>query len=451
MAGGKYNVISLFSGGMGLDLGLEATGRFRIVACVEKQSTFCETIRKNQGAGRLCPDLKVFEGDITGIDPERVLEGAGFAPGDIDLVVGGPPCQSFSTAGRRGTVQDPRGTLLWQFLRYVAVIKPRFFLMENVRGLLSAALRHRPIAKRPEKGGSPLAPEEEPGSVVRLFANDLQRIPDAVYHMDCFEVNAVNYGAPQIRERALFVGNRYNAVVDFPDPTHGRTEEPKDAPTLFATELSRREPWATLRDAIGGLKEEQPVVMDFSPRKKKYLSMVPPGSNWRGLPVEVQKESMGRAWFAKGGRSGWWRRLTFDLPCPTLVTMPNHASTSLCHPTETRALSMREYARIQEFPDAWEFAGKVSEQYAQVGNAVPTRLGRVAGDVIAQSLDALAQREWQPYAERPQAYRVVYVQSHVRTRQWYKSGETFVWEDGEDNGGACYAAPKTKRKVRIIN
>lgn len=340
---------------------------------------------------------------------------------------------------------------MWQFLRYVEFMKPRFFLMENVRGLLSAAIKHRPISKRPEKGGSALRSEEEPGSVVRMFSNDLQHIPEAAYHMDCFEVNAVNYGAPQIRERALFIGNKYNAVADFPDPTHGPSDESDESPTLFCGEPGGRKPWKTLRDAIGGLQDEHPVVMDFSPRKKKYLAMVPPGSNWRSLPREVQQESMGRAWIAKGGRSGWWRRLTFDLPCPTLVTMPNHASTSLCHPTETRALSIREYARIQEFPDEWEFAGKVSEQYAQVGNAVPTRLGQVAGDVISQSLDELARRKWEPYPQRPQAYRVVYIQSHVRTRQWYKSGETFVWEDGEENGEASYAAPKTKRKVRIIN
>ena len=451
MVSDKYNVISLFSGGMGLDLGLEATGRFRIRACVEKEPTFCETIRRNQRAGRLSPDLKIFEGDITEIDPKHVLEATGLAPGEVDLLVGGPPCQSFSTAGRRGSVQDPRGTLLWQFLRYVSFIKPRFFIMENVRGLLSAALKHRPISKRAEKGGTPLSPEEEPGSVVRLFANDLQHIPDAKYHMDCFEVNAVNYGAPQIRERALFIGNRYNAVVDFPDPTHGPGGESYDGPTLFCEEPSRHAPWKTLRDAIGRLQDEQPVVMDFSPRKKKYLGMVPPGSNWRSLPRDVQKESMGRAWLAKGGRSGWWRRLTFDLPCPTLVTMPNHASTSLCHPTETRALSIREYASIQEFPDDWEFAGKVSEQYAQVGNAVPTRLGRVAGDVIVRNMDELTQRKWEPYSQSPQPYRIVYVQSHIRTRQWYKSGETFVWEDGEENGEASYAAPKTKRKVRVIS
>ena len=133
--------------------------------------------------------------------------------------------------------------------------------------------------------------------------------------------------------------------------------------------------------------------MDFSPRKKKFLSLVPPGSNWRSLPVEVQQESMGRAWHAKGGRSGWWRRLNFDLPCPTLVTMPNHAGTSLCHPTETRALTLREYVLVQELPPDWEFRGTPSEQYAQAGNAVPVRLGKVAGNVIVAHLGTTAALE----------------------------------------------------------
>jgi DNA (cytosine-5)-methyltransferase 1 len=442
-----YKVISLFSGAMGLDIGLHRTGRFELVAAVEKERSFCDTIRANRAAGRLPESMKVFEADMALLDPFKVLAECGLEPGEIDVVVGGPPCQSFSTAGKRGTTQDPRGTLLWDFLRFVDAMQPRFFLMENVRGLLSAALRHRPLAERPDKGGTPLKRDELPGSVVRLFADDLQKIGGGPYHMDGFEVNAVNYGAPQLRERVIFIGNRFNGEFEFPDPTHGQS--PSDVVDLFTTSM-RLKPWKTLGDAIRNLDDPGAVIMDFSPRKKSFLKQVPSGSNWRSLSEDQQRESMGKAWFAKGGRSGWWRRLSYDLPCPTLVTMPNHASTSLCHPLEVRALTLKEYAAIQEFPKDWEFCGTPAQQYAQVGNAVPVRLGEVAGEVIAEGLDRLAARNWKPYAKPPQHYRVVYIQSHVRTRQWFKAGETFVWNDGEANRSATYEAPQTLRKVSAI-
>lgn len=440
-----YTVLSLFSGGMGLDVGLAKTGRFDLLGCVEKEPSFCATIRANQQAGRLGEKIRIVEADIKTVDARLLREELGLAPGELDLLAGGPPCQAFSTAGKRASVEDPRGTLLWDYLRFVAEFQPKFFLMENVRGLMSAALKHRPIRERPEHGGFALEPDELPGSVVRLFCDDLQNVADGNYHMDCFEVNAVNYGAPQIRERALFVGNRFNAVVDFPEPTHGTEADDEQHLDLFGAKPGKLLPWMTLRDAIGNLVEENPEILDFSPRKKAYLEMVPEGSNWRSLPEAVQKESMGVAWLAKGGRSGWWRRLTFDLPCPTLVTMPNHASTALCHPVETRALSLREYARIQEFPDDWQFCGTTSEKYAQVGNAVPVRLAQVAGELIAGHLDQLESRGWAAYPKGRESLRKIYVQSHIRTRQWFKNGETFVW--GEDESVPTYAAPKTKRKV----
>lgn len=445
----KYKVLSLFSGGMGLDLGLESTGCFATVACIECVSTFCNTIRLNQQKRRLPEDLRVIEADVSILRPETLLDILGLLPGEIDVIVGGPPCQSFSTAGKRGTTQDPRGTLLWDFLRFVEHIRPKFFLMENVRGLLSAALRHRPIADRPENGGPPLSDDEKPGSVVRLFAKDLASAKGSGYRLDIYEVNSVNYGAPQIRERVLFFGNLYNIPIEFPAPTHGPriVEHAKvSQPSMF--EDSSLLPWKTLGDAISNLREGNPTVLDFSPRKKGYLALVPPGSNWRSLPEEIQKESMGKAWYAKGGRSGWWRRLTFDLPSPTLITMPNHASTSLCHPTETRALSIREYARIQEFPDEWEFSGTVAEQYRQAGNAVPIRLGMLAGNVIAESLNRLSRGETSSsITSEP---RIIYLQSHVRTRQWFKNGKVFVWDDDATNGGAAYGTPKTVKKVKSL-
>ena len=443
MGSKSYTVLSLFSGSMGLDLGLEQTGRFKPLACVEMVPAFCETIRTNRDVGRISNrDLKVYEGDIRDLDPSLVMTELGLKPGELDLLTGGPPCQSFSTTGKRGTVQDPRGTLLWHYLRFVEAMRPKMFIMENVRGLMSAALRHRHIKDRPEKGGLPLEEDEAPGSVIRLFIKDLH---DA-YRLDCFEVNAVNYGAPQLRERAIFIGNRFNRLVEFPEPTHGQNEEKPatwfDGPAL--------EPFRTLGEALAGLDDPKPVVMDFSPRKKRYLAMVPPGGNWRSLPEDIARESMGKAYLAKGGRSGWWRRLSFDLPTPTIVTMPNHAGTALCHPTETRALTLRECARVQEFPDDWEFRGKTQEQYTQVGNAVPVRLGRVCGEVAAEGLDAIHRDCLKVVDGDNPPCRVVYVKSHIRTRQWFKAGKTFLWQDGEDNESVLYGSAKTHRKVREI-
>lgn len=432
----QFSVVSLFSGAMGLDLGLEATGRFRTLAVVEKVPAFCNTIRLNRDAGRVASrDLRVIEGDISSVDPRDLLNQLDLKPGELDLLVGGPPCQSFSTAGRRGTVQDPRGTLLWQFLRFVEVMQPKLFLMENVRGLMSSALRHRRIEDRPERGGSPLTQDEQPGSVVRRFVSDLH----GKYRLDVFEVNAVNYGAPQLRERVLFVGNRFGRVVNFPAPTHGPS--PVEDSPLSLDLFPALQPFRTLRDAIGDLREENPVIMDFSERKKSFLALVPEGGNWRALPEAVAQESMGRAFFAKGGRSGWWRRLTYDLPAPTVVTMPNHASTALCHPIETRALTLRECARIQEFPDEWEFTGSPAERYAQVGNAVPVRLGCVAGEVLARELDSVVQS---PRVKKPKAelVRVVYINSHVRTRQWFKNGKSVIWDSDSEESTTGRAAGK---------
>jgi DNA (cytosine-5)-methyltransferase 1 len=406
-----FRAVSLFSGAGGLDVGVASTGRFDLLACVELKASCCDTLRANHAAGHLgAAHTKIIQADLSLYDPYVLMQELGLRPGELDLLVGGPPCQSFSTAGRRRTVADSRGTLVWDFLRFVEALRPRYFLMENVRGLLSAALRHRPIAARPAKGGPPLSADEQPGSVIRLWAQDLAKISNGAYRVDCFEVNAVNYGAPQLRERVLLIGNREGRLVDFPAPTHGQ-----------------RPAWAphrTLRDALGGFIETDPVCMDFSPRKKAYLAMVPPGGNWRTLPAEMAQESMGRAFHAKGGRSGWWRRLSWDLPCPTVVTLPNHASTSMCHPEDVRALTVGEFAQIQEFPAGWVFTGSPAEQMAQVGNAVPVRLGTVAANTIAGYLD-------QPLARTPEpapAFRRVYLNSHVRTRQWYKAGQVFVWD-----------------------
>jgi DNA (cytosine-5)-methyltransferase 1 len=433
----KYSVVSLFSGAMGLDIGFHRTGHFNLLAAVEKVTPYCETIRKNIDAGRVgSKSTFVLNEDIKNVCPHALMETLGILPGDLDVLIGGPPCQSFSTTGRRGTVQDHRGTLLWDFLRFVDAFRPKFFLMENVRGLVSAALRHRPISDRPDKGGPPLEAEEMPGSVLRSFAGDLAV---SEYRLDCFEVNAVNYGAPQIRERLLCVGNRLGYRVDFPAPTHVHPEEAK---------MTGLPPFKSLGSVIGPLSPSDHEVMDFSPRKKKYLSFVPPGGNWRAMPVEIQQESMGKAFHAKGGRSGWWRRLSMDLPAPTIVTMPNHASTSLCHPEEVRALSLQECAAVQEFPADWEFEGTLQNKYTQVGNAVPVVLGEVAANVINDYLGGKISALREDLFEDDR-FRIVYVKSHIRTRKWFADGEACLWSSTE-NGTALTGTPVTLRRERVI-
>lgn len=423
-------VVSLFTGAGGLDLGLRDLD---LLACVEISPIFCATLEQNRDAGLLgSSQTKIVQADLSRLDPYDLMDQLGLQRGELDILVGGPPCQSFSTAGRRRTVSDPRGTLLWSFLRFVEVLRPKVFVMENVRGLLSAALRHRAIADRPNTGGAALSAEELPGSVIQAWAEDLMKINNAEYRADCFEVNAVNYGAPQLRERVIIIGNRLGQTLDFPAPTHGRIDANTGMPEDGLL------PFSTLGTALDGYVDPAPVLVDFSPRKKRFLSMVPPGGNWRSLPEQVARESMGAAYHAKGGRSGWWRRLSWDLPCPTIVTLPNHASTSMCHPDEVRVLTVGESAVVQGFPRQWRFAGTAQEQMTQVGNAVPVRLGEVVLGVVSQclaggSVDA-------PMDQSP--FRRVYLNSHVRTRQWWRAGKAFVWDGME--GTAHYG---TSRKI----
>lgn len=429
----RYRTVSLFSGAGGLDVGLDQTGRFDLLAAVELETKFCRTLEINRDECRFGNQTtKIIQADISKLDPFELMDELGLAPGELDVLVGGPPCQSWSTAGKRGTVNDPRGELIWSFLEFVDALKPKVFLMENVRGLLSGALVHRPIKDRPDKGGEPLLDEEMPGSAIKAWAEDLHKIDNGDYRVDVFEVNAVNYGAPQLRERVLFIGNRLAKVIDFPQPTHGVGEGLKAHQTLG--------------DALKGFNEDAPVLMDFSPRKKGYLALIPPGMNWRALPDDVALESMGGAYHAKGGRSGWWRRLSWDLPSPTITTLPNHSSTSMCHPTETRVLSVGECARIQEFPNGWKFYGNPQQQMAQVGNAVPTRLGAVAGGLIAEHLDR--PRLGRNRRDRTVVMRRVYVNSHVRTRSWWKNGQAVIY-DSEAGTGRYGSDNKTKRPRKI--
>lgn len=401
----KY--ISLFSGAMGLDLGLEMAG-FETSVCVENDKEAVRTIKHNR------PSLPVFDCSIEDVTGSELKKAAKFGSSQVPLVAGGPPCQAFSVFGNRLGIEDARGQLVFEFLRIVDETKPATFLMENVRGLLSMSIapNKKEILENSE------IPREffEKGSLLKKIFSEFNKIG---YHVDCFVVNSVNYGAPQIRERVLLIGNRFGYTAEFPEPQF--SNRPED----------NLPPFKTLGEAISpkhGFIDNCPEVMNFSPRKLKYLSMVPEGGNWRSLPVDVQKESMGKSWHLKGGRSAYWRKLSYAFPSPTVVTMPNHAGTSMCHPKELRAISVGEAAAIQEFPHKWEFQGTTTAKFRQVGNAVPTRLGKVAGEVILNLLDKIST---EGKAKDPKcSHTITHLRPHVRTRTFWKDGESFAGDKG---------------------
>jgi DNA (cytosine-5)-methyltransferase 1 len=365
-------VISLFSGAMGLDLGLERAG-FRIAVALECNRNAVDTIRMNR------PDLPLIDRPIETVTTEEILAAARLKPGEPFVVAGGPSCQVFSTAGARQSFDDPRGALFEHFARVVRESQPRFFVMENVRGLISAAAKHRPLSQR-GPGNPPLEADEELGSAFRMIADQLR---DLGYYTVFDVLNAADYGTPQTRQRLLLLGSRDAEGIRIPTPTHDR--HARDG----------LKPWRTLRDAAGDVAEGEPEFYRFCPGKEKYLALIPEGGNWRDLPDDLKPVAMGRAFHSWGGRSGFFRRLAWDRPSPALTTRPDSKATSLCHPTELRPLSVREYARVQEFPDSWHFAGKVRRKYEQVGNAVPLSLGAAAGRAMIEVIDGT------PEAGRP--------------------------------------------------
>lgn len=355
-------VISLFSGAMGLDLGLEEAG-FKIVLAVECDPQAVETIRLNR------PELPVIDRRIEDVTTAEILVRAGLKRGGDFIVSGGPSCQSFSTAGQRRSISDSRGGLFRHFVRVVEEARPKFFIMENVKGMLSAAIKHRPLNER-GPGFPGLESEEELGSAFQVITQELQRIN---YYAAFDVLNAANYGTPQCRERVLFIGSRDGKKIQMPKPTHA------EAPT---GELQN---WVSLKEAIGRFREINPRGVKLRAGDERYLRLVPEGGNWRNLPPAIQEEAMGGAFKSWGGRSGFFRRLSWNRPSPALTTQPNSKATLLCHPVEHRPLSIREYARIQQFPDCWKFAGSVMSQYRQIGNAVPVGLGSAVGRAVLQA------------------------------------------------------------------
>lgn len=334
-----YTSIELFAGAGGLALGLEKAG-FKAVLLNEFDKYACATLRQNR------PEWHVVEKSIAEVDFSAYH-------GQIDFLSGGFPCQAFSYAGNKQGFDDTRGTLFFEFARAIKEIQPKVFLGENVRGLLN----------------------HDEGRTLATIKNTIAELGYTLVEPEVLK--AMYYQVPQKRERLFLVAirNDLTSQVKYQWPAqYHRIMTMRDA--MFAGELFDCD-----------VPKSQGQV--YPERKKAVLDLVPQGGYWRDLPDAIQREYMKGSYFLGGGKTGMARRLSWTEPSLTLTCAPAQNQTERCHPEETRPLTVREYARIQTFPDDWQFMGAMSHQYKQIGNAVPVNLAYAMGRSLIRLLNQI--------------------------------------------------------------
>lgn len=386
-------VVSLFTGAGGLDLGLKAAGKgkFDFRAWCEIDADSRNTLVQNRVVPKGHPGL--FS-DINGVTTQEMLDATGLHAGEAFLLAGGPPCQAFSTAGLRGSVTAENGRVVHRYFEMLKALQPRFFLFENVRGLLSAALEHLPLSERDHPQEVAENEENRLGSVMeQLVLPTFSRLGyEVVFGLLC----SADYGTAQVRHRVIILGSRdreFGAGV-FRKQT-GRKLTPLDLIPATHHRFAPYKPispWRTLRDAIGHLGDYEMPLEDsytYSPERAAIFKNIPSGRNWKYIrdnpsqfPKGYLEYAMGGAISSGGGKEGYWRRLSWDAPAPTLTTQPQQLASSLCHPVYERPLTIPEYAAIQDFPSNYEFMGSKSSRYKQIGNAVPVRMASAIGKAI---------------------------------------------------------------------
>ena len=322
--------LSLFSGCMGMDLGMELSG-IEAIAFVDKDPACIETITQNRPNAIIFDD--VFSNEMIAFAKKH----------RIDLVVGGPPCQSFSTIGKRRFLKDDRGRAMLGFVSVVKAVRPSFFALENVPGLVSA-----------DKGGILLQIQLEFESLGYCVAWGIY--------------NSAAFGVPQSRKRLVMIGRKGKVPVDM-----------LKSPVHYGV--------CTLRKAIEDLENNPGELLEFPKSIARVMPKIPEGGCWKSLPAKERKKAMGNANLASGGLTAFYRRLDYDKPCPTLLTSPVQRATTLCHPIKTRPLSVSEYKRVQCFPDDWKISGTIRDKYRQIGNAVPVLFGKAIGNAIVNMIN----------------------------------------------------------------
>lgn len=330
--------IELFAGAGGLALGIERAG-FETIALIEIDKDSADTLKLNR------PAWNVINDDIANISSLDLEKYFSINRGELDLISGGAPCQSFSYAGKRLGLEDARGTLFYHYAIFLQKLQPKIFLFENVRGLLT------------HNGG-------------KTFQTMLDVFTNCGYIVQKKILNAWDYGNAQKRERLITLGVRQDLVekiiIDFPTPH-------KFKPIL--------------KDVLKDVPKS--IGAEYSAYKKSLFELIPPGGYWRDLPEEIAKPYMKSCWGMAGGRTGILRRMSFDEPSLAVLTSPTQKQTERCHPTESRPFTVRENARIQSFPDDWQFCGSMYSQYRQVGNAVPVNLAYEVAKEIYSGLEAM--------------------------------------------------------------
>ena len=321
----EYKTVELFAGAGGLALGLENAG-LKHELLVEIDKFAAQTLSLNR------PKWNVICADAKEVSYEGI---------EADIVTGGFPCQAFSYAGNQLGFEDARGTLFFELARAVKEIKPAIAVGENVKGLL----RH-------DNG--------------KTLKNMISIMEDIGYKVTYKVLRSQYLDVPQKRERLIILCVRKDL----------------DIPFIFPKE---KDYTVSLRDALNNVPISEGQAYPQS--KARILDLVPPGGYWKDLPIELQKEFMGASFYLGGGKTGMARRLSWEEPSLTLTCAPAQKQTERCHPAETRPLNVREYARIQSFPDSWKFSGSMNAQYKQIGNAVPVNLGYYIGKCLIAMLN----------------------------------------------------------------
>lgn len=323
--------IEVCAGGGGLSSGLIKSG-FTPMLLNDNNRDCCKTLQHNHPATNIVCD------SMDNIDYSQYV-------GKVDLLTGGVPCQSFSQAGLRKGLDDPRGDLMIRFIDILHLIKPKLFMIENVKGLLT---------------------HDEGKTILKIIAALNKH---ELYNISYKCLDASKYGVPQKRERVFIVGVRKDIAIpfEFPCESGGNGETKK-----------------VLKDVL--LDVPLSDGAKYKEEKIKLFKMIPQGGCWVNLPEALQKEYLGNSYYSGGGKRGILYRLSMEKPSLTLLCTPSQKQTERCHPLEERPLTIREYARIQTFDDSYEFIGSLTSQYKQIGNAVPVELARRMGTALMNVL-----------------------------------------------------------------